>query len=292
MKSFLKVTLISSAIVLALTGCDAKSNPKDVNSANQSEQTTQQSTNTTQQITANSEQVVNSAEPKANSEKVTLSTLAQKESYAFGSSIAMNLKDSEFEIDPEYVISGLKETFNNQSQLSKDEVNTIINSLRERLLEKAKAQFEKEKADNIANGEKFRNEFAKQKGVKKTQSGLLYQVIQKGSKQKPNENDTVIVHYEGTLVDGRKFDSSYDRGQTVTFKLNEVIKGWTEGLQLIGVGGKIKLVIPPELAYGSQYYPAQEDKAAILPNSTLVFEVELLGIDGNNNEQSHPSSKK
>ena len=267
MKSFLKVTLISSAIVLALTGCDTKSNQTD-------------------------KQTITSAEQSANPNKVTFTTQVQKDSYALGSSFASTLKESEIDIDPEYIISGFTETFNSKSQLTNDETKAILNTISQRVIEKDRARFEKEEKENIEADSKFRSEFAKKSDVKQTKSGLLYQIINQGSSHHPTKESTVIVHYEGKLVDGRIFDSSYDRGQTVTFKLNEVIKGWTEGLQLIGVGGKIKLVIPPELAYGSQYYPAQEDKAAILPNSTLVFEVELLGIDGNNNDQSQPSSKK
>lgn len=274
MKLFLRMTLISSAIVLALTGCDTQSNPTD------------------KQTTTHAEQTITSAEQSANPNKVTLTTQTQKDSYALGSSFASSLKESEIDIDPDYIISGLTETFNSKSQLSNDETDAILSAIRQRVMEKAKARFEKEKAENIEAGSKFRSEFAKQSGVKQTKSGLLYQIINQGSSHHPTKDSNVIVHYEGKLVDGRKFDSSYDRGETVSFKLDEVIKGWAEGIQLIGVGGKIKLVIPPELAYGSQYYPVQGDKAAILPESTLVFEISLLGIDGDNNGNNQQSSFK
>ena len=268
MKSLIKMTLVSSAIVLALVGCDDKKNTTDNN---------------------------------ASTNKVTISTDAQKEAYALGSSFASymstNLEQNEISPDKEYLISGFNETFRGASQLSKDEVKDVLEAFGKRIQEESKARFEKEKAENTAAGDKFREEFAKEKDVKQTKSGLLYQIIKEGSDRHPKADDTVIVHYTGTLTDGRKFDSSYDRGETATFPLNAVIKGWTEGIQLIGVGGKIKLVVPPDLAYGDQSFPGQDDKAGIQPASTLVFEVELLGIDGDNNnndktEQSTPDQNK
>ena len=106
-----------------------------------------------------------------------------------------------------------------------------------------------------------------------TGSGLQYEIITLGDGEKPGPTDKVEVHYHGTLLDGTVFDSSVDRGETLKFGLNQVIKGWTEGLQLMPVGSKFKFTIPPELAYGSQ------SKKKIPPNSTLVFEVELFGIE-------------
>ena len=250
MKSLIKMTLVSSVIVLTLAGCDEK------NSSN----------------------------------KITISTDAQKEAYALGSSFATymksNLEQNEIKPDQKYLISGFNETFRDASQLSKDEVKTILDAFGKRIQEESKARFEKEKAENTTSGDKFRTEFAKQDGVKQTKSGLLYQIIQEGSDRHPTAQDTVIVHYTGTLIDGRKFDSSYDRSEPATFPLNGVIKGWTEGIQLIGVGGKIKLVVPPDLAYGDQSLPGQKDTAGIQPASTLVFEVELLGIDGDKNDKT------
>ena len=106
----------------------------------------------------------------------------------------------------------------------------------------------------------------------KTESGLIYEIIKLGEGEKPNATDKVEVHYHGTLEDGSVFDSSVDRNQTITFGLNQVIKGWTEGLQLMPVGSKFKFTIPPELGYGDR------DMGSIPPNSTLIFEVELFDI--------------
>lgn len=252
MKSLVKMTLIGSAIIFALTGCDDKS-----------EQTT------TAQAVAQ------------------LQTDAQKEAYAMGSSFSSYMKSTldaqQITLDPDYVVKGFSETYNDQGQLSQEEIQTILTNFGQRIQEEAKARIEKESADSIAAGDKYREEFAAEAGVKQTESGLLYQILDEGSEQHATANDTVIVHYKGTLVDGREFDSSYNRGEPAVFPLSGVIKGWTEGIQLVGVGGKIKLVVPPELAYGEQSIPSNGDQVGIPAQSTLVFEVELLGIDGDDN---------
>jgi FKBP-type peptidyl-prolyl cis-trans isomerase FkpA len=113
----------------------------------------------------------------------------------------------------------------------------------------------------------------KKEGVQTTASGLQYKVIEPGSGAKPKATDTVNVHYSGKLINGKKFDSSYDRGEPISFPLNGVIAGWTEGLQLMPVGAKYELVIPAELGYGSR-----GAGGVIPPDATLIFEVELLGI--------------
>lgn len=329
MKSFIKMTLISSAIVLALAGCDDKKTTEE----NKTPATT--TTNATETAPAPAEnkaepaQAENKAEPtpaenkaepapaenkaepaktddkaentvststeKADSlnNKIKITTEAQKESYALGSSFAnylkSNLEQNEVKADQEYLISGFNETMKGDSQLNQEEVNTILEAFGKRIQEESQARFEKQKTENTAAGEKFREAFAKEPGVIKTKSGLLYKVIQEGTGAHPTAKDTVIVHYVGTLTDGRKFDSSYDRNEPATFPLDGVIKGWTEGIQLIGVGGRIKLVVPPELAYEDKSLPSQGDNANITPASTLVFEVELLGIDKDNNEEAVPT---
>ncbi|MBF0620700.1 MAG: FKBP-type peptidyl-prolyl cis-trans isomerase [Magnetococcales bacterium] len=118
-------------------------------------------------------------------------------------------------------------------------------------------------------------ENAKKEGVTVTDSGLQYEVLIEGDGAKPKATDTVKVHYAGTLTDGKEFDSSYKRGQPISFPLNRVIAGWTEGLQLMSVGSKYRLTIPGDLAYGSSGVP----QAGIGPNATLIFDVELLGIE-------------
>jgi FKBP-type peptidyl-prolyl cis-trans isomerase FklB len=129
-------------------------------------------------------------------------------------------------------------------------------------------------AENLAQGEAFLAENAKKEGVTALESGLQYEVLSSGTgKQHPEATDKVSCHYHGTLIDGRVFDSSVRRGQPATFPLNRVIKGWTEALQLMVVGDKWRLFLPAHLAYGDAHVSAE-----IGPNSTLIFEVELLGI--------------
>ncbi|OOF86765.1 FKBP-type peptidyl-prolyl cis-trans isomerase [Rodentibacter ratti] len=123
-------------------------------------------------------------------------------------------------------------------------------------------------------GDKYRAEFAKKEGVKTTKSGLLYRLVETGKGEVIKPTDTVKVHYTGKLPNGEVFDSSVERGQPAEFRLDQVVKGWTEGLQLVKKGGKIELVLPPELAYGKQ-----GAGAAIPPNSTLYFEVEVLDVN-------------
>jgi len=126
---------------------------------------------------------------------------------------------------------------------------------------------------NKAKGEKFLAGNAKKEGVTTTASGLQYLVLKSGNGKKPKATDTVKVNYEGKLIDGTVFDSSYKRGKPVSFPLNQVIKGWTEGLQLMPVGSKYRLFLPSELAYG-----AHGAGSRIGPNTTLIFDVELLSI--------------
>ncbi|NCB89786.1 MAG: FKBP-type peptidyl-prolyl cis-trans isomerase, partial [Gammaproteobacteria bacterium] len=136
----------------------------------------------------------------------------------------------------------------------------------------AQAKMEKDAADNEAKGKAFRDKFAKEKGVKTSSTGLLYKVEKAGTGDAPKDSDTVVVNYKGTLIDGKEFDNSYTRGEPLSFRLDGVIPGWTEGLKNIKKGGKIQLVIPPDLAYGKTGVPG------IPANSTLVFDVELLDI--------------
>ena len=127
--------------------------------------------------------------------------------------------------------------------------------------------------ENLEAGMKFLEENKKRPEVVSLESGLQYEVLVEGNGEKPGATDTVTCHYHGTLIDGRVFDSSVQRGQPASFPLNRVISGWTEALQLMPVGSKWKLYLPPHLAYGEQ-----QAGALITPNSTLIFEVELLGI--------------
>ncbi len=156
--------------------------------------------------------------------------------------------------------------------MTEEEMQNCIRTFQQNLME---AQMKKREEDAVKNEEeakKFLEENKSKEGVVTLPSGLQYKVIKEGNGPKPKETDNVTVHYMGTLLDGTKFDSSYDRGEPVTFPLNRVIKGWTEALQLMPVGSKWEIFIPPNLAYG------KDGNQRIPPNALLKFEVELLEI--------------
>ncbi|MDD1782157.1 FKBP-type peptidyl-prolyl cis-trans isomerase [Enterovibrio sp. ZSDZ35] len=227
------------------------------------------------------EETVKVEAPVAVEQTVTFATEDDKAAYAIGASLAQylkaNLEQQEqigLALDADLVLQGVQDAFADKSKLTDEEAQVTLQALDKRVAEMAQAQASEKAAAAVQAGEDFRADFAKQDGVKTTDSGLMYQVEKMGDGEKPAAEDTVVVHYKGTLTDGTQFDSSYDRNQPATFPLNRVIPGWTEGVQLMPVGSKFKFVIPPELAYGSQ------DTPAIPANSTLVFDVELLEIKG------------
>lgn len=203
-----------------------------------------------------------------------LETLEQKASYSFGVDFAKRLKQQGIDLD----ISALNRGIQDQASGSKlafeeGEMNQFKAEYTEQLRAKLVAEQEKLAEKNLEAGKQFLAENAKKEGVVTTDSGLQYKVIKSGDGPTPGPEDTVTTHYRGTLIDGREFDSSYSRGQPASFPVKGVIKGWTEALQLMKVGDKWELYIPSDLAYG----PAQRSEL-IQPNSTLVFELELLGI--------------
>ena len=151
----------------------------------------------------------------------------------------------------------------------------ILTKLRQELTAKAEAKSKAEGEKNLKEGKAFLAANAKKDGVKTTATGLQYKVLKSGTGASPQKTDTVKVHYHGTLIDGTVFDSSVQRGEPITFPVSGVIPGWTEALQLMKVGDKWQLFIPSSLAYGELSPPGSK----IGPNSTLLFEVELLGIE-------------
>ncbi len=205
----------------------------------------------------------------------------QQSGYALGASISRymenSLKEQEklgIKLDKDQLIAGLQDTFANKSHLTNDEVDNTLKRLEARLKTAAQARMEEEAQKNTDEGDKYRATFAQESGVKKTQSGLLYKIEKPGTGKIPKDSDTVVVNYKGTLIDGTEFDNSYTRGEPLSFRLGGVIPGWQEGLKHLKKGGKITLVIPPDLAYGKTGMPG------IPPNSTLIFDVELLEIKG------------
>jgi FKBP-type peptidyl-prolyl cis-trans isomerase len=199
---------------------------------------------------------------------------AQKLGYIIGMDIGGSLKQQGAEIDLDSLFDAIRATYKGEAlALTPEEAATI----REEFIAKRRAEAEADRqaaaASNAAEGDKFLLENRVKEGVVVTDSGLQYKVIEMGDGAKPSASDKVTVNYRGTLLSGEEFDSSYARNQPVSFQLDQVIPGWTEGLQLMPVGSKFMFYIPPNLAYG----PA--GGGPIGPNATLIFEVELLGIE-------------
>ena len=207
-------------------------------------------------------------------DKTQLKDERDKVSYSIGLDIGNTFKKQNMDINTDALLSGLKDaTSGAKPQMTDEEVKTTMTGYSKKMMEKQTAVAKEAGAKNAAEGEKFLAENKGKEGVKTTASGLQYKVIKEGTGPSPKETDTVETHYRGTLLDGTEFDSSYARNEPATFPVNRVIKGWTEALQMMKVGSKYQLFIPPNLAYGER--GAGQD---IGPNSTLQFEVELLGI--------------
>src|SRR2546430_12391628 len=192
-----------------------------------------------------------------------------KVSYSIGMNIGANLVKQKVDINPDILAAGIKDMLAGKPQLTPDQVKEVMAQFEKDMEAKQKQAGEKNKTE----GAKFLEDNKKKPDVKNTASGLQYKVIKEGTGEKPKATDTVSVNYRGTLIDGTEFDSSYKRGQPATFPLNGVIKGWTEGLQLMKTGSKYQFVIPSALAYGER-----SPMSKIPPNSTLEFEVELVDV--------------
>jgi FKBP-type peptidyl-prolyl cis-trans isomerase FklB len=206
--------------------------------------------------------------------KPSLKTDNEKVSYSIGLDIGANFKRQSVELDSKALAAGIADGLSGaKPALSEDEIRKVLADFQVQMRNRAAAAAQKAADENKKKGEAFLADNKKQKGVVALPSGLQYKVVKEGKGAKPKATDTVSVHYRGTLIDGTEFDSSIKRNEPAEFPVNQVIKGWTEALQLMPVGSKWQLVIPSDLAYG-----AQGAGAEIGPNSTLVFEVELLEI--------------
>lgn len=194
-------------------------------------------------------------------------------SYAIGMSVARSFKDQGLEVDVNMVANGMRDFFAGSPKLTQEQFQATLTALQAQAMERMQAAQQAKAGDNAKKGEAFLAENKKDSKVKVTESGLQYKVIKEGSGKKPTKDNTVKVHYTGKLIDGTVFDSSVERGEPAEFPLSGVISGWTEGLQLMSVGSKYTLFLPPNLAYG-----ANGAGQTIGPNSTLVFDVELIEI--------------
>ncbi len=198
----------------------------------------------------------------------------EKVSYGIGMSMGKDFASQGIDVDAGLLAQGLKDALSGEGTLMTDEeAQAVLMAFQQEMMAKQQALAAEQAEKNLKEGEAFLAENGKKEGVTTLPSGLQYKVLEEGSGRTPGKDDTVEVHYRGTLIGGTEFDSSYGRGEPATFPVGRVIKGWTEALQLMKEGAKWQLVIPSSLAYGEQ-----GAGAAIGPNSTLLFDVELLSI--------------
>jgi len=210
-----------------------------------------------------------------------LETEEQKVSYGIGVLEGKRFKQ-DFNLDIDAFTAGLRASINGEKPaMTEDEIKTTIQAFGQKLMAKKQAEQSALAEKNKAEGASFLEANKKKEGVKTTDSGLQYRVITEGKGPKPKADDKVEVNYRGTLTNGTEFDSSYKRGAPAPFTVNQVIPGFSEGLQLMPVGSKFEFVIPSDLAYGPG---GTGPDGPIPPNSVLVFEVELVGIDKADNK--------
>jgi FKBP-type peptidyl-prolyl cis-trans isomerase FklB len=205
---------------------------------------------------------------------VPILTTQDSISYIIGTDVGGSFKKNQIEINVDVFVKGLTDAMKgNDSLISEAKKMAIMTKFQTELQAKQQANMTKEAEANKAIGKAFQDENRKKDGVKETSTGLQFKVIQEGTGKSPTASSKVTVNYEGKFIDGKIFDSSYERGQTATFPLNGVIKGWTEGLQLMKEGATYEFYIPSNLAYGDQ------GNQAIPGGSLLIFKVELLKVE-------------
>ena len=264
-KSFIAVLILLAAGAVSTEQTLAQQTPA---AGSQQSSTTSQ----TKPATAKPAQTAPAKKPAAAAP--TLTTDRDKESYALGMNIAKGLKAQPIDVDTNLMLRGIKDTLSGAKPLLSDQdAAAELAKLQTDVRQKQEAE-RKELADkNLKEGQAFLAANKTKEGVVTLPSGLQYKILTEGTGPKPTANDTVVCQYRGTLVDGTEFDSSAKHGGPATFPVGRIIKGWTEALQLMPVGSKWQLVIPPDLAYA--------DRGAgnvIGPNAVLIFEIELLSI--------------
>ncbi len=206
------------------------------------------------------------AAPKTDEERI---------GYSLGIMVGRQLQQDISNLDTDSFSAALKDLYEGKTPSINDEdMGKILDNLQQKLATEAQEKEAAAAEENLAKGQKFLADNAKKKGVKVTDSGLQYKIIKQGKGAKPAATSSVKVHYEGKLIDGTVFDSSYQRGEPVNFKVNQVISGWQEALQLMPIGSEWEVYIPSDLAYG----PAGAG-GSIGPNEALVFKVELQAIE-------------
>lgn len=214
------------------------------------------------------------AQKKGNNKGLQLVGPRDSISYIIGQDIGNNFKKGQIDVNLDVLMQGMSEALAGQtSVISEERKIAIMTKFQQEMQKKQQEMMAKEAETNKTAGKAFLEENLKNPGVKQTASGLQYKVLQEGSGEHPKAESKVTVNYEGKLLDGKIFDSSYDRGQPATFPLNGVIRGWTEGLQLMNPGAIYEFYIPSDLAYGDR------GNQAIAGGSTLIFKVELIKFE-------------
>lgn len=200
-----------------------------------------------------------------------IETDQQKLSYALGVYFSQGIKQQKTDLDIPAFLQAVEDSLTGADlKISESEVQTALNQYKEKLVSERNVAA----GVNKTAGQKFLDENKSREGVVALPSGVQYKILKEGAGDKPSSDSKVNVHYQGSLVNGQVFDSSYERGEPVSLGLNQVIKGWQEILPLMSAGSKWQVYIPPELAYGER-----GAGAAIGPNETLIFDIELIGIE-------------
>jgi FKBP-type peptidyl-prolyl cis-trans isomerase len=204
-----------------------------------------------------------------------LKTVEQKFAYSIGLDMGKRIKEAELTLDPDFIAKGIKDAFDDKSMLDERQLREVAKAFNEMMTAKKVAAAKAKPDKNTKEGQAFLAENKTKPGVVTLPSGLQYKILKSGpaTGKSPKLTDTVFANYKGTLIDGTEFDSSYKRGKPTDFPVNGVIAGWTEILQLMKVGDKWQVFIPSELAYKDQ-----QRGPIIGPNSTLIFEMELVDI--------------
>lgn len=219
--------------------------------------------------------VPNAPAPKTDTAPSPFKTQKEKVSYAIGMQIGSSIARQSVEVDPDVLARAIKDSIAGKTVMTEEEARATLTQLQGEMRAKMQEKATQAGAANKKEGEAFLAANKTKEGVITTPSGLQYKVLKQGTGPKPTTTDKVVCNYKGTLINGKEFDSSYKRGEPATFPVNGVIKGWTEALQLMPVGSKYQLFIPADLAYGERGAGAD-----IGPDATLIFEVELLSIEG------------
>lgn len=208
-------------------------------------------------------------------EKLELKDQKDKESYSLGYQFGQGLKDQGLDINLDVYTSAIRDALSGKDSLmSQEEIRGIILELQKRMTAARQKELKEKGEKNLVETKAFLEENKKKEGIKVLPSGLQYKVLTEGSGRIPKAEDKVTVHYRGTLINGTEIDSSYKRGQPSIFQVGSLIRGWSEALQLMKEGAKWQIFIPPELGYGET-----GAGGVVQPNSTLIFEVELISIN-------------